>query len=390
MPEITALAILLSIYAIGELIAKQTKATFSTVLGIAILLLVGFWTGILPQDLFERAGVDKFGKVVAGILITSLGTTIDFEELKQQWRVVLVSMLGVCGAVCIFLLGGKLLSLEKMAMAGAPVFAGGSAATLIVTETLNEKGMTEVATFCLVLYVMQKFIGVPIASICLRQEAINFRKNPENIAMYCQKTQIVANKTKRRKPLKLPEFFNKPSVYMAKLGLVTTLSYYVAGLLHGILHYYVICLLMGVLFFSLGFLEKGIMQKTQAGEMITFLVIIIIFSNLASTTPSDVLEVLIPLIILAVCGVGGVCGAGFISSKVFKISFGLAVSIGISCTFGFPTTMLMPKEVAQAIGENDQEKAAIENYLLPTMLIAGLVTVTIVSVVIAGLIVNIL
>ena len=38
MPGITALTILLTIYATGEMIAKKTKAVFSTVLGIAMLL----------------------------------------------------------------------------------------------------------------------------------------------------------------------------------------------------------------------------------------------------------------------------------------------------------------------------------------------------------------
>ena len=40
MPGITALTILLTIYGAGEMIAKKTKAVFSTVLGIAILLLI--------------------------------------------------------------------------------------------------------------------------------------------------------------------------------------------------------------------------------------------------------------------------------------------------------------------------------------------------------------
>ena len=50
-----------------------------------------------------------------------------------------------------------------MAIAGAPIFAGGSAATLIMTSTLKEMNLTTAATFCIVLYVTQKFIGVPIA-----------------------------------------------------------------------------------------------------------------------------------------------------------------------------------------------------------------------------------
>ena len=81
---------------------------------------------------------------------------------------------------------------------------------------------------------------------------------------------------------------------------------------------------------------------------------------------------------------------GFICAKVMNFPFGLAVSFGISCTFGFPTTMLIPQEVAEAFGRTETEKAAILNYLLPKMLTAGFVTVTIASVLIAGVVVRML
>ena len=57
MEPIIALTILFCVYAAGELIAQKTKAVFSTVLGIAILLLAGFWSGILPRSVIEDAQV---------------------------------------------------------------------------------------------------------------------------------------------------------------------------------------------------------------------------------------------------------------------------------------------------------------------------------------------
>lgn len=141
MTGIVALTILFCVYAAGELIAQKTKAVFSTVLGIAIILLDGFWSGLLPQTLIEDAQVSGFGNLIAGILIVSLGTTIDFPELKRQWKVVVISLCCVVGSVgAIILLGRPIMGLD-MAVAGAPIFAGGSAATLIMTTTLNEKGL---------------------------------------------------------------------------------------------------------------------------------------------------------------------------------------------------------------------------------------------------------
>ena len=53
-------------------------------LSIAILLLAGFWSGILPRTLIDDAQITGFGNIIAGLLIVSLGTMIDFAELRRQ------------------------------------------------------------------------------------------------------------------------------------------------------------------------------------------------------------------------------------------------------------------------------------------------------------------
>ena len=92
MTPISALAILFCIYAVSDLIAQKTKAIFSTVLSIAILLLAGFWSGILPRTLIDDAQITGFGNIIADLLIVSLGTTIDFSELRRQWKVVVTAV----------------------------------------------------------------------------------------------------------------------------------------------------------------------------------------------------------------------------------------------------------------------------------------------------------
>lgn len=184
MTPISALAVLLCIYAVSELIAQKTRAVFSTVLSIAIMLLVGFWSGLLPRTLIDDAQITGFGNIIAGILIVSLGTTIDFAELRRQWKVVVTALCGVCGAVAVIFLVGRLLIGSDMAVAGAPIFAGGSAATLIMTSALKEMNLTTAATFCIVLYVTQKFIGVPIASLLLRRTAKLIRDDAVLVEKY--------------------------------------------------------------------------------------------------------------------------------------------------------------------------------------------------------------
>lgn len=96
------------------------------------------------------------------------------------------------------------------------------------------------------------------------------------------------------------------------------------------------------------------------------------------------LSVLPALLTAAACGVFGTMAAALLCAKLLHIPVSLAAAYGISCTFGFPTTMLIPQEVSEAFGRNEKEKKAILNFLLPKMLTAGFVTVTIVSVLIAG------
>ena len=376
MTPISALAILFCIYAVSELIAQKTKAIFSTVLSIAILLLASFWSGILPRTLIDDAQITGFGNIIAGLLIVSLGTTIDFAELRRQWKVVVTALCGVCGAVAAIVLIGRPFIGSEMAIAGAPIFAGGSAATLIMTSTLKEMNLTTVATFCIVLYVTQKFIGVPIASLLLRRTAKLIRDDAVLVEQYS--TLQEENAAAHHGPLHLPKCCERPSMYLAKLAVGAS------KLTGGAVHYFVMCLIMGAVFFALGFLDKSILGKTQASSLITFFVTILIFSNLAQTTPEQMLSVLPALLTAAACGVFGTMAAALLCAKLLRIPISLAAAYGISCTFGFPTTMLIPQEVSEAFGRNEKEKKAILNFLLPKMLTAGFVTVTIVSVLIAG------
>lgn len=258
MTGIVALTILFCIYAASELIAQKTKAVFSTVQGIAVILLAGFWSGVLPQTLIEGAQISGFGNLIAGILVASLGTTIDFPEIKRQWKVVVVSLCCVIGSVAAIILLGKPIMGLDMAVAGAPIFAGGSAATLIMTSPLKKKGLELAGTFCIVLYVTQKLIGMPIASLFLRKTAQRFQEDPALVAQYCEQMEQSVGE-KKRGPLELPPLFARPSVYLTKLGIVAVVANYIARLTNGDIHYFVLCLVMGALFFALGFLEKGIM-----------------------------------------------------------------------------------------------------------------------------------
>lgn len=384
MSGVISLTILLVIYAVSELISRKTNGIIDTVLTISILALVGFWTGILPKNLFTNSGVEAFGMAVVGLMLTSLGTTINLAELKRQWKVVLIAILGAIGSCILIVLVALLVNRKNFGIVGAPIFAGGNAATLVLLNALRAKNMQLLSTYALAVLTFQNLIGIPVATYALRKEARRYLGSGE--VELAEKAQT--QKTPKRRPLQLPEIFDTPIINLAKLGLVASLSYGVSLLIHGTINYLVLCFIFGIIFYQLGFLSDSIMDKTSSSGMITFLVTIVILGSLANTTPRTVMAVLVPLLVCLVVGTIGVLVTAIISAKVFNVSREMEVALGMTCTFGFPTTMILSQEVASSTGQNSEEQTALENYLLPKMITAGLVTVTLVSVFFAGFAVN--
>lgn len=382
MGAIQAITILLIVFALGEFIALKSKAVFSTTLIVAIGLMIGFWVG-LPHDIFTVAAVDRISGVLIGILIVSMGTTIDVEELVRQWKTVLLGFVAVSIAVgCVILIGEPLVG-RNLALAGAPIVAGANVAALIMTNTFATKGLPELGVFVVLVLVTQNFVGIPIASYLCKKEANNFIKNKEMVETY---SKISENKTTTKKKLipALPEAYQKPFIILAKLAMVASLSNYIGILLNGKLNYLVICLMMGILFSELGFLERNALAKSNSMGLVLFLTTVAVFGSLPKATPQVLSSMLFPLLAVLVLGVAGIAVTAFILSKPLKMSFSLSFALGLSCMFGFPTTYFIPEEISEAVGTTAEEKAAIKNYMLPKMLSAGFATVSIASVIIVG------
>lgn len=390
LTPIYSFTFLLLVFALSEIIAEKSKALISTTLGIAIILLLAFWAG-LSKEVFDVSTINSVGILLVGLLITSLGTMMDFTELKAQWKTVIISLFGCLFAVGTILLCAPLFLDTSLSYVGGSIFTGANTAALILTQVLNEKGLPELSTFCVLLLVTHSFVGIPISSVLLRREAKQFLQAQGNLRQYRPVSQSQTEKVVRRKWLQLPAGYNKPSMMLLKLAIVACISFFVSQvLLKGTVHYFIVALLMGVLFSELGFLEKNMLTLTDSSGFIIFTTTIVIFGSLHAATPALLLKLFVPLMVILALGTLGVCLGGFIIGKLLKVSPNLAIPMGLTCTYGFPTTMLMAKEVANAIGQTPEEKTALTQHLLPKMITAGFITVTIASVLIAGFVVKLL
>ncbi|WP_315117007.1 hypothetical protein [uncultured Clostridium sp.] len=395
MDGLLAFTVLFIIFGVGDFISSKTKAIFSTMFVSSTILLVGFWVG-LPKTIFDDSILLPLGSIVIAILITHMGTLMSIKELKEQWKTVVIASGAIVGiAVFVYIAGTPILGREY-SIAAAPPIAGGVVAGIMMGEVAKAKGLETIMVFTTLLVVVQGFFGYPIASICLSKEAKRIANKFKTEEYNISEREIAAVKVEEEKKSKykifpdFPKGLQTSSIMLAKLGLAAVLSSKLAALTNGVVNKYVVCLIMGVLLKEIGFLEGDILTKSNSFGIAMGSILTVIFANLVNATPEMVTKLLWPLVVSLTLGTIGIALSSIPLGKALGLSKEMSLAIGITALFGFPGTFIISQEVANAEGKTEEEKQYILNEILPKMLIAGFVTVTIASVVLAGIMVNML
>ncbi len=393
MESLSAFTVIVATFAIGDLISNKTKSIVSMMFVASILFLAAFWLG-LPSTIFEDGQMTGLGSLMIALLITHMGTMLSLKDLKKQWKTVLVALAAVIGiAIFIFFIGTPIIGREY-AIAAAPPIAGGVVAAIIMSEGATQS----IAIFATLLVVIQGFLGYPITSICLNKEAKRIlKKYRENGKIPSNQSSIETAVTKEttEKPKKklfkpLPEELQTSYILLAKLALVALLGVKLAEFTNGIIHQYVMCLIVGVVAREIGFLEESIMNKANAFGLAMIGLMSIVFAGLADATPQTILSLFFPIFVSLILGVIGIAIFSSIVGKFLGYSKEMSIAIGASALFGFPGTFIISNEVANANSTNEEEKKWILDKILPEMLVAGFITVTIASVLLAGFMVKLM
>ena len=383
MNGLTAIVVILIAFAIGDYVSFRTSATFSMLFTTAVIFLVSFWMG-LPPTVFNDSGLLTVGVLTMPLLLTNMGTMISLKELAKQWKTVLIALAAVIGiGVLIYLAGGPLFG-KEMAAAAAPPISGGVVAALIVSEAAKAKGLESIAVFATLLLVTQTFFGTPVASFCLKKEAKRVLALSKTSDVEDEAEEIVTEEPKKRIfPITRKEL-QTSSILLLKIAIVSFLAVKVSELTNGVVNSLIVCLVFGVIAREIGFLEKDSMTTANSQGFVMICLLTVIFANLSSATPEMLLSLIIPIIGCLVLGVIGFSIFSSIAGKLLGIDKFMAIAIGSTALFGFPGTFIISNEVANAVGKNDEERKIILDAILPKMLIAGFVTVSIASVVLAG------
>lgn len=385
MNGLIALTIILIVYAIGDMVATKTKAIISMLFVASIVFAVAFWFG-MPKTIFTDSQLQGFASVTVGLMLVHMGSTIKLRELIAQWKTVIIvfcSTIAICTRVYVI---GSFFMDRYLALIGAPILGGGVVAFLTMSEALEKMGENIVLFGSLVL-VIQGVVGFPIASyLCKKAVRVRAEFLNGNLASSTANSDEQEEKKRAWKifPNK-PDKYNGANYMLAKLAIVACIAQQLSQLTNGKLNMLVICLILGVIFTEIGFLDEGSLTKANGFTFVIGAVLVNVFTSLANTTPKLILSMLKPLCIVVV--IGFICCAivSILVGKLFKQSWYMSFALGVTALFGFPGTLIVPTEVANGVGETQEERDVILGEILPKMLIAGMVSVSIVSVVAAGI-----
>jgi len=395
MSQMLALVLVVAILFIGDLVAVRTKAWIPSVFVCAVLFLLGYWT-FFPQDIVALAGVPPVvATMLIYLLITNMGTLLSIQELKKQWKTILISLSGILGIVAILFTIGTLLFDFQTVVVAIPPLVGGIVSALIMSEGAASAGLVTLSVFAIVIYVMQGFAGYPLTSIVLKKEGNMLLKKYRNGEIAVREEKVTVD---GEKPHELKLFKNMPAKYntdyfkFLRLAFVGYLAYLTSELLAPLVTVspYVLCLLFGVLATSIGFLERQVLQKANGFGLAILALMLFIFDGLKVATPDMMLDIMYPLIGCIVLGIIGMYLFSFLMGKVLKVSKEMAFAVSLTALYGFPADYIITNEVIIALTEDEEEREVLTSHMLPPMLVGGFISVTIVSVILAGFFVGLL
>ena len=226
---ILAFAIIALAFGIGDVIAAKTRGVISSVLvAILLFLIFGSTLKVLPADLMEQSGlmslIPTFGMA---LILVNVGSMLDLNDLKREWKTVIISLAGVAGLVTIYLTAGTLIFGKEYALSAMGPASGGMAATMILTAAANEAGRADLAGFVASVMALQVLIGLPIASFCLRKEANRFLVND---AKQVGKMLSDEKKLSIRILPPTPKTLDTPNIHLARAAFVGFIAYTVTTL----------------------------------------------------------------------------------------------------------------------------------------------------------------
>lgn len=380
-------------YLIGEIVSNLTKAWIPSVFVTAAVLLVGYWCG-LPKEVITDSKLLPFGSTIGMyLLLVHMGSVISLKQLAEQWKTIVVCLAGLAGMCALSLLILPGIIGREFVIAGLPPLTGGIIAAVTMQEAAAAAGLQAAAIFAIAMYCVQGFAGYPLTALCLQLEGKKLlRERGESAGAQVGEVDADSGnfkqETKKKLVPPLPAKWNSTVMILFKLGLLawiaSQLGAHVRFPFIGTISGGVWALIVGIVATTLGLLDEGALNKANAYGIVMFGLMMYVFDGLKDCTPEMLGGIIGPMVLLIVVGVAGMAVLCFIVSKLLKMDFCLAFATALTALYGFPPNAVITENVCTALAKTPEEKDYLMSKMFPAMIVGGFVTVTITSVILAG------
>ncbi len=386
-------AVVLLIFGIGDVVGYFTKGKLSGMMIVMFIVLACFLTNTLPKDLIDQAGLTQMANLASGMILFNMGTTINIKQMIKEWRYVVMAAACMLASCIMMLLATPIIGFDTV-LVGMPVINGAAMATMLMSQAAAAKGLTTAAALCAVIYSVQKFVGAPIASNMGLKYAnklmVEFRKDPARYMAELKAKQTGISDPNAKKPF----YETHPGLYTANIMMaVVACAAWLGRVLGGLtpVNYSIWCLLLGSVSGLGGFFPPRPLQRSQAYGLVLVACFGGIIPSLANVHLSDLATMAFQTVVLFVFAVAGIALISYVL-PVWKLvgDKDLAMGIGVEQFLGFPSNVVICREVAEAVGQTPDEKTYIEDTLSVPYVLGGITVVTILSVVLAGIVMNML
>lgn len=391
-----AFVICAAAFIIGEVVSTLTKAWIPSVFVTAVVMLVGYWT-VLPTTLVSDSMLIPFGSTIGiYLLITHMGTVISLKQLKEQWKTIVVCLVGLAGMCGLSLLVAPLIMERELVIAGLPPLTGGIVAATLMRDAAAAAGFQKAAVFAITMYCIQGFAGYPITAVCLQAEGKRLLKeyrggaimtDSDRAAVKAAEAATAASAAKKKLIPPIPQRFDSAVVVLIKLAIVGWLATQLGSIVFpgiGKISGAIWALVLGILFTTIGFLDANSLNKANSYGIMMFALMMYVFDGLKDCTPDMLKAIIFPMVALIVVGVAGMAIMSFIVAKILRMSFPMAFANGLTALYGFPCDAIITESTCTALAQTPEEKEYLMSKMFPSMIVGGFVTVTITSVFIAG------
>ena len=397
MTTYQAVFAVLLIFFVGDLVGALTKAKISSMFVIMMGFLVLFLSGIYPANIMEISGFAGLAKLGQYFLLFNMGTSVDVNALKREWRTVLCAVIGMAAAILGCAVAIPLIG-KEFALAAAPVVNGGIVATTTMVEACDNLGLDTAAALATFIYAVQKFIGTLPASNCglsvankLVEEIRSKHAADPNYSWYNE----LAGSSAAEKKTYFWEKFRKyytTFICLAVAAAILLLSEFLGKLCQGWVNMSIWCMVLGIICRNTGLVPPNILRDfAKANGFFSFLSLCTIIPSLAKVDLSQLPTIGFAAVVIFVAVIAFTVII-FCFTPAWKIVGSKQLSIGIAMCqmIGYPGTALVATEITNAVAQTAEERDAVTNKIQTAYVISGFTSVTILSVFIASFLAKLL